>query len=212
VPEYFQGIDNINLAKDPADQIPQFEKYSEFMIMSRAGSGTHLHKDSLDTDFWNAMVVGRKRWWLTPGDVSTGANVKAEAAFRDAWDMEPQLKMQAETWFRNVLPRVRGVPHYHVMQEEDDLLYVPGGWWHQVVAIKDSIQISGNMLHEHAYQRVFNSVCQRSAYHMAYSAMLCRNLQSTRPKWFANSCCPEFLQNPDAFPRAGTVEEKINFV
>mmetsp|Transcript_372 Transcript_372/g.545 ORF Transcript_372/g.545 Transcript_372/m.545 type:complete len:473 (-) Transcript_372:209-1627(-) len=109
-------------------------------------SGTSAHTDPLGTSAWNALVYGRKRWILTkPG--TRKRQVKGYHLRRKGEDGE------ASTYFSYVLPRIlkeeaekknRDMGIREVIQEPGEVIYVPGGWYHAVLNITDTVAVTQN--------------------------------------------------------------------
>lgn len=114
--------------------------YRWFCIGPRR-SGTSVHTDPLDTNAWNAVTHGCKRWVLfepgTPKKVVKGKTVKAKAE-----------DDEAIMYFDFLLPRLKRahpeVRVYEGMQRAGDLIFVPGGWWHGVLNTEDCIAVTQN--------------------------------------------------------------------
>ena len=88
------------------------------------GSGVSLHQH---TSAWNALVRGRKRWYLLPPLTMWGPT-----------------DLPTREWLRTVYPimRQRGDPLYECAQEEGEVIYVPGDWYHATLNVEPSIGIA----------------------------------------------------------------------
>jgi histone arginine demethylase JMJD6 len=112
-------------------------------------SGSSLHVDPLATSAWNALLFGVKRWVLFPPSAPKSL-VKGEGLKERGEDNE------AITYFVRILPRIReeerrraraGLPLLgmrEVMQYPGETIFVPGGWWHAVLNLTDSIAVTQN--------------------------------------------------------------------
>ena len=112
-------------------------------------SGSSLHVDPLATSAWNALLFGVKRWVLFPPSAPKSL-VKGESLKERGEDNE------AITYFVRVLPRIReeerrraraGLPLLgmrEVMQYPGETIFVPGGWWHAVLNLTDTIAVTQN--------------------------------------------------------------------
>ena len=179
--------------------------------MSKQGAGTKLHKDQLDSGFWNACIHGRKRWWVT-----AGWNAEAQRMMAAIMPLAKQLRMDPHAWFDKVYPEVvrrLDLVQYDFIQEEGDLVFVPaGGYWHQVVSLTDSVSVSENLVvTEHEYRTVFSAICVRSERHTEWSRAACTALRDVHAERFNTSCCPAFLRNPRDFPMATALDEMMLF-
>jgi histone arginine demethylase JMJD6 len=102
-------------------------------------SGTTLHIDPLGTSAWNTSVAGRKRWVLFPPETSKSV-AKGLDVIKKGEDDE------AINYFVDILPRIRtkhpDIKVLDFIQYEGDTVFVPGGWWHAVINLDDTIAIT----------------------------------------------------------------------
>jgi len=89
-----------------------------------AGSGVSLH---MHTSAWNALVSGRKRWYLLPPLTVWGPT-----------------DLPTAEWVRTVYPemRRRGDPVHECTQEEGEVMWVPGDWYHATLNVEPSTGIA----------------------------------------------------------------------
>ena len=89
-----------------------------------AGSGVSLH---MHTSAWNALVTGRKRWYLLPPLTMWGPT-----------------DLPAAEWVRTVYPemRRRGDPVHECTQEEGEVMWVPGDWYHTTLNVEPATGIA----------------------------------------------------------------------
>mmetsp|Transcript_32308 Transcript_32308/g.52056 ORF Transcript_32308/g.52056 Transcript_32308/m.52056 type:complete len:509 (-) Transcript_32308:78-1604(-) len=200
--------------------------FQKFIIISQTGGGGELHKDAMDTGFWNVLISGEKRWWLTPN-----WNPQMEHSMGEAMDLSRQFKLSAMDWFSQVYPKISKkclpVPVYEVLQQAGDLLYVPaGGYFHQVLTTKRAVGVTYNMLTKNDYTKVFSGACRYTQYSKHVSVRMCNTLRHVRPAWYKESCCLKFvkslmvdeatqdLEDPTAdldFPVASSLQESQFF-
>lgn len=103
-------------------------------------SGTCVHIDPLGTSAWNTLLQGRKRWVLFPPRTSKSI-VKGTELIKRGEDDE------AVHYFVDILPRIiakhgHEVKIYEFIQNAGDTVFVPGGWWHAVLNLDDTIAIT----------------------------------------------------------------------
>ncbi len=116
-------------------------------------SGTCVHIDPLGTSAWNTVIKGYKRWVLFPP--STLRKVAKALAVQD--DDEDD---EAVHYFLDFLPRLRAALEKQAdpmsesgcrssdviefTQGPGETVFVPGGWWHSVLNVSNTVAITQN--------------------------------------------------------------------
>jgi len=111
-------------------------------------SGTCVHTDPLGTSAWNTVVRGKKRWVLFPPETPRRI-AKALDVIQKGEDDE------AIHYFVTLLPRLRDLQRskrgtseqfemIEFTQHEGDTVFVPGGWWHAVLNLTDTVAVTQN--------------------------------------------------------------------
>ncbi|XP_038879491.1 2-oxoglutarate and iron-dependent oxygenase JMJD4 isoform X2 [Benincasa hispida] len=106
-----------------------------FVYMGAKGSWTPLHADVFRSYSWSANVCGKKQWFLLPPSQSHlvfDRNMKAciYNIFDDiSEDLFPGFKKAA--WLE-------------CTQEQNEIIFVPSGWYHQVHNLDDTVSINHN--------------------------------------------------------------------
>ena len=112
-------------------------------------SGSSLHIDPLATSAWNTLLLGVKRWVLFPPSAPK-ALVKGDALRQRGEDNE------AVTYFLRILPRIKEEERRRVreggqllgmremLQYPGQTIFVPGGWWHAVLNLEDTVAVTQN--------------------------------------------------------------------
>lgn len=127
--------------------------YRWFLIGPKR-SGTCIHLDPLGTSAWNTLIVGRKRWVLFPPDVPKHL-VKGKHHVRKGEDDE------AVNYFMDILPRIkRATPAetlrcVEFMQYPGETVFIPGGWWHAVFNVDDTVAVTQNFCSSRNFDRVW---------------------------------------------------------
>jgi len=105
-------------------------------------SGTSIHIDPLGTNAWNASIKGHKLWLLLPPDIPR-VIAKGKEVMRKGDDDEAIMYM------KEIFPKLKEkygnyLKEMWFIQRPGELVFVPGGWWHVVVNIDDTIAITQN--------------------------------------------------------------------
>jgi hypothetical protein len=140
VPLYLKEFDLLRalpqLRQDlrPAELWPRRGIVSSSVWVGPARARTGLHRDWLDN--LALLVTGSKRFYLAPpGSVEQAGAVSAK---HDRW------AVLAAQGVDELAARLRGRHALHSVDlAPGDVLYVPRGWWHEVVNLEPSILLSG---------------------------------------------------------------------
>jgi len=102
-------------------------------------SGTVMHQDPLTTSAWNTCLQGRKRWVLIRPEIPRHV---AKAKFV----MNKEDDDEAVNVFLDLLPRIRaqGVQTIEFVQYPGETIFLPGGWWHCVLNVDDTVAVTQN--------------------------------------------------------------------
>ena len=123
-------------------------------------SGSSLHIDPLATSAWNTLLYGVKRWVMFPPDTPRHY-IKGDHLKQKGEDNE------AITYFSCVLPRIKEAERQRVrdggtlmgirecMQYAGETIFVPGGWWHAVLNLEDSLAVTQNFCSETNFPHVW---------------------------------------------------------
>ncbi|RHZ20031.1 hypothetical protein DYB26_001839 [Aphanomyces astaci] len=145
VPRYFQDDLFSLVGEDPRPP------YRWFLVGPKR-SGTCVHVDPLGTSAWNTLIVGRKRWLAFPPSVDK-ATVKAKVHVLKGEDDE------AGNYFCDMLPRMvaadPSLEYMEFMQYPGDTVFIPGGWWHAVYNVEDTIAVTQNYCSHANFERVW---------------------------------------------------------
>ncbi|XP_042501675.1 2-oxoglutarate and iron-dependent oxygenase JMJD4 [Macadamia integrifolia] len=106
-----------------------------FVYMGTKGTWTPLHADVFRSYSWSANVCGKKKWlFLSPS--------QCHLVF------DSNLKSSVYDIFGDVLdakfPDFKKAIWLECTQEQNEIIFVPSGWYHQVHNLEDTISINHN--------------------------------------------------------------------
>lgn len=130
VPEYFRD-DWLELLPERNDML--------WLFLGPPGVGMGLHVDLGHTAAWNAQVTGRKRWALVPPHFEDRVYDGEVDAFNPDLDEFPEFA---------------GVEVLEDVVEAGEVLFIPGGWWHQTENLETGFAITANYVDETNYRTV----------------------------------------------------------
>ncbi|CAI9112640.1 OLC1v1013111C1 [Oldenlandia corymbosa var. corymbosa] len=106
-----------------------------FVYMGAKGTWTPLHADVFRSYSWSANVCGKKQWFFLPPS-------KHHLVF------DRNMKNSIYNIFEGVddtkFPCFREAIWWECTQEENEIIFVPSGWYHQVHNLEDTISINHN--------------------------------------------------------------------
>ncbi|XP_073274322.1 arginine-specific demethylase JMJ20-like isoform X1 [Primulina huaijiensis] len=131
-------LDKYNMHGDPG-ALQEIDEIScsdyRFVYMGAKGTWTPLHADVFRSYSWSANVCGRKRWYfLSPGQhhLIFDRNMKSSVynIFEDVC--------------KSKFPGMDEAIWMECTQEQNEIIFVPSGWYHQVHNLEDTISINHN--------------------------------------------------------------------
>ncbi|VFQ97258.1 unnamed protein product [Cuscuta campestris] len=131
-------LDNYRLHTEP-DTYNQGNEIScsdyRFVYMGPKGTWTPLHADVFRSYSWSANVCGRKQWYFLPPNQhhlvhDRNMRVSIYNIFADVNEVE--------------FPGFREAVWLECTQEQNEIIFVPSGWYHQVHNLEDTISINHN--------------------------------------------------------------------
>ncbi|KAJ6688212.1 2-OXOGLUTARATE AND IRON-DEPENDENT OXYGENASE JMJD4 [Salix koriyanagi] len=106
-----------------------------FVYMGAKGSWTPLHADVFRSYSWSANVCGKKKWLFLPP--SQCHLVFDRGCKNCVYDIFEDV---SETNF----PGFKKAIWMECSQEQNEIIFVPSGWYHQVHNLEDTISINHN--------------------------------------------------------------------
>lgn len=134
-PEYF--------SPDLLDLLPEgIRPTNTWLVLGPARSGSTFHVDPNGTSAFNALIKGRKKWIFFPPDRAPPGVYKSP----DGGEVTaPQTLLE---WYLDFWdPARRNAQESGIMEavcEEGECMFVPGGWWHSVLNLSETIALTRN--------------------------------------------------------------------
>ncbi|KAG8831819.1 hypothetical protein FRC17_002524 [Serendipita sp. 399] len=131
-----------------------------FVYMGPAGTFTRLHRDVYTSYSWSTNVAGRKRWWLFPPEVTqyitkpNGETIGDTLLLLGEGEAEDQQRT-IEGWPNWPIAQAKMVI---IEQEEGETIFVPSGWYHQVLNLTFCISINHNWSNSHNFESMYHSM------------------------------------------------------
>lgn len=124
-----------------------------WFLLGPERSGTCVHIDPLGTSAWNTVIRGRKRWILFPPNTSKTIVKGTDVIIKGEDD-------EAINYFVDIVPRIKKkygheIHMFEFFQEEGETVFVPGGWWHAVLNVENSIAVTQNYCSHANFERVW---------------------------------------------------------
>ncbi|KAI9023903.1 hypothetical protein DFJ74DRAFT_631982 [Hyaloraphidium curvatum] len=120
---------------------PAVRPLNTWLVVGPRRSASTFHVDPNGTSAFNALVRGRKAWWFFPPDRAPPGVYKSE----DGGEVTaPRTLLE---WLTDFLEGARADPGSGMAEgvcEEGECVYVPGGWWHAVLNLEDSVALTRN--------------------------------------------------------------------
>ncbi|XP_019153066.1 PREDICTED: jmjC domain-containing protein 4 isoform X2 [Ipomoea nil] len=106
-----------------------------FVYIGSKGTWTPLHADVFRSYSWSANVCGRKKWYFLP-----------PSQHHLVYDRN--MKNSVYNIFADVnevkFPGFKKAIWWECTQEQNEIIFVPSGWYHQVENLEDTISINHN--------------------------------------------------------------------
>eukprot|EP01100_Stratorugosa_tubuloviscum_P011725 TRINITY_DN5310_c0_g1_i1.p1 TRINITY_DN5310_c0_g1~~TRINITY_DN5310_c0_g1_i1.p1 ORF type:complete len:553 (-),score=257.64 TRINITY_DN5310_c0_g1_i1:69-1676(-) len=142
---------------DLFEMLPKRPFY-RWLIIGPARSGTSFHIDPICTSAWNALVSGRKRWALYPPGWREPPG-KTSHLMEDKFDSD----VEPLHWYLEVYPNLPPTHKpWECIQRAGEMIFVPGGWWHSVLNLDETVAVTHNFVTESIFPRVWNELKERA--------------------------------------------------
>ncbi|KAJ9677820.1 hypothetical protein PVL29_022666 [Vitis rotundifolia] len=131
-------LDNYSMHNEP-DACQEKNEIScsdyRFVYMGAKGTWTPLHADVFRSYSWSANVCGKKKWLFLPPSQS-------HLVFDR--NMKSSVYNICEDVNEAKFPGFKKAVWLECIQEQDEIIFVPSGWYHQVHNLEDTISINHN--------------------------------------------------------------------
>lgn len=118
-----------------------------FVYMGAKGTWTPLHADVFRSYSWSANVCGKKLWLFLP---PSQCHLVFDRSFKTSvYDVYEEV---SETRF----PHFKKTVWWECTQEQNEIIFVPSGWYHQVHNLEDTISINHNWFNAYNLSWVWN--------------------------------------------------------
>ncbi|XP_073822183.1 jumonji domain containing 4 [Musca autumnalis] len=117
-----------------------------FVYMGPKGTWTPFHSDVFGSFSWSTNIIGIKKWLLLPPREELKL---ADRLGNLPFSIDEQLLDQHNVHF------------YVLMQKENESIFVPSGWYHQVCNVTDTISVNHNWFNACNLQRIWNNLSQQ---------------------------------------------------
>ncbi|GLT83812.1 hypothetical protein SLE2022_020820 [Rubroshorea leprosula] len=147
-------LDNYRMHKDP----DTYQENNEiccsdyrFVYMGAKGSWTPLHADVFRSYSWSANVCGRKMWlFLPPSQCHLVFDRNMRSCVYNIFEDVSETKF----------PGFNKAIWLECTQEENEMIFVPSGWYHQVHNLEDTISINHNWFNAYNLSWVWDLLLQ----------------------------------------------------
>ncbi|KAG2589259.1 hypothetical protein PVAP13_5NG246381 [Panicum virgatum] len=106
-----------------------------FVYMGEKGTWTPLHADVFRSYSWSANICGRKQWLFLPP--SQSHRVFDRYMRSSVYNLNDDVS-------EKLFPEFNKTEWLECIQEQNEIIFVPSGWYHQVHNLEDTISINHN--------------------------------------------------------------------
>lgn len=106
-------------------------------------SGSTFHKDPNSTSAWNALVKGKKLWIMFPPEIVP------PGVYPSKDESQVTTPVSVSNWMLNYFfDSLKNHNNIQCIQKPGDIIYIPNGWWHQVLNLEECIGVTQNFVSE----------------------------------------------------------------
>lgn len=115
------------------------------ILVGTAGTITPLHADMFKAHGWLAQICGRKYWLaFSPDDAENLYDGKADLS-------QPDLEK---------FPKLRNAQPYQGIVQPGEVIFIPQGWYHHVVALDSSLSFGFNFVNQTNFMEHILGICK----------------------------------------------------
>uniref|UniRef100_A0A0E0FMX5 JmjC domain-containing protein n=1 Tax=Oryza nivara TaxID=4536 RepID=A0A0E0FMX5_ORYNI len=118
-----------------------------FVYMGPKGTWTPLHADVFRSYSWSANVCGRKLWLFLP---------PSQSHFVFDRNLRSSVYNINDDVSEKQFPEFNNTKWLECTQEQNEIIFVPSGWYHQVHNLEDTISINHNWFNGYNLHWVWN--------------------------------------------------------
>ena len=128
-----------------------------WLLIGPRRSGSKIHLDPLNTSAWNTSLKGYKLWIIFPNKcpkwIIEGKHL----------DLPRSISKECISYFHLKLKTILEkegdlITPYICLQKPGDTIFVPGGWWHGVLNVTDTMAITQNYMNSINFEYVWKSL------------------------------------------------------
>lgn len=148
-----------------------------FVYAGTAGSETLLHRDVYTSYSWSSNVVGKKRWYLFPPrsipNLRRFPKIETSELIPDIQTLLSTISPQQQEDGQPEAPLPTNTtrkeyPHLEkawstvqiIEQNQDETIFIPSNWYHQVLNLTDCISINRNWCNSVNIPSLYQSIVQ----------------------------------------------------
>ena len=139
VPDYFKSDWLNEYWQDKNDDY-------KFVYLGPQGSWTPFHTDVFGSYSWSANVSGYKKWIFFQPDTQPQNVYDISKVIPKSEDSDMKLKSHGD------------LEYFEVVQGPGEVIFVPSGWYHQVLNMTDTLSINHNWFNATNIQYIWNQL------------------------------------------------------
>ena len=139
VPDYFKSDWLNEYWQDQNDDY-------KFVYLGPKGSWTPFHTDVFGSYSWSANVSGYKKWIFFQPDTQPQNVYDISKVIPKSEDFDMKLKSHGD------------LEYFEVVQGPGEVIFVPSGWYHQVLNMTDTLSINHNWFNATNIQYIWNQL------------------------------------------------------